>query len=718
MSFTNFLHSMKLSSRKSSATKLFQLTTLSCALALAGCGGGDGTVDSIAPAPDLGTVKEPTSPTEKEVKDVNIFISLNKNELKTGGDTTKATIQVIDKKGGVLSGVPVVITLEDAAKYGMALSGSSQQTTNQDGQIEVDVLQSKVGANAQINHETQLKASVISKADNKKVLSTQSIPLIVKGTHVDNAIASVSLIGNGENFSIEGTVLDANNEPVTNKDIVLYGNDTSVATGKTDDQGKFRFDANSSSLKTVNDNFSFDVELLGSEGVSQHITNIISIPTISSTTISFPRITDIPLGVRREVVINVPNANNGDTVYISTSKGKIYKTSNPADNNGNQLQAFTVNNNKVTFYIKSYAPGGATITAKYGEDTKQSNIEFISLIPSKILMQVEKSVLKVGETTSVIVRVLDEDDAPIKNALVAFTTTQDSSRGKLSKGLAYTDENGMATVNYTAGRNPTGSDGVVIESEVSYVRLPDGSQRAVNPLQAREALTVQTQSSYVGIGLADKVSSSDNNISYLRQGSIFVLDNTGQPVANQNVTLSLTPNTYSRGYFTIIEQQAPTKKTDNNGGEGNNTQAPQPKKEWVQREVECPGEDINQNSILDEGEDLNNNGKLDPINLVTILKGENAQDTNATQNTNTNGTKKVSFTTDSTGKVNFVIRYPKQYAQWYSATITVNTKVQGSEAQRSQLITFPILVDDVDLEQGIRPNPRSPFGTTLNCTSP
>ena len=333
-------------------------------------------------------------------------------------------------------------------------------------------------------------------------------------------------------------------------------------------------------------------------------------------------------------------------------------------------------------------------------------------------MQVEKSVLKVGETTSVIVRVLDEDDAPIKNALVAFTTTQDSSRGKLSKGLAYTDENGMATVNYTAGRNPTGSDGVVIESEVSYVRLPDGSQRAVNPLQAREALTVQTQSSYVGIGLADKVSSSDNNISYLRQGSIFVLDNTGQPVANQNVTLSLTPNTYSRGYFTIIEQQAPTKKTDNNGGEGNNTQAPQPKKEWVQREVECPGEDINQNSILDEGEDLNNNGKLDPINLVTILKGENAQDTNATQNTNTNGTKKVSFTTDSTGKVNFVIRYPKQYAQWYSATITVNTKVQGSEAQRSQLITFPILVDDVDLEQGIRPNPRSPFGTTLNCTSP
>jgi len=36
-------------------SKLFQLTFLTCALALAGCGGGDGdTVDSIAPPPDTG----------------------------------------------------------------------------------------------------------------------------------------------------------------------------------------------------------------------------------------------------------------------------------------------------------------------------------------------------------------------------------------------------------------------------------------------------------------------------------------------------------------------------------------------------------------------------------------------------------------------------------------------------------------------------------------
>lgn len=37
------------------SSKLFQFTALTLALTLAGCGGGDGdTVDSIAPAPDLG----------------------------------------------------------------------------------------------------------------------------------------------------------------------------------------------------------------------------------------------------------------------------------------------------------------------------------------------------------------------------------------------------------------------------------------------------------------------------------------------------------------------------------------------------------------------------------------------------------------------------------------------------------------------------------------
>ena len=43
-------------------SKLFQLTSLTCALALAGCGGGgDGdTVDSVAPAPDLGVTQPGT----------------------------------------------------------------------------------------------------------------------------------------------------------------------------------------------------------------------------------------------------------------------------------------------------------------------------------------------------------------------------------------------------------------------------------------------------------------------------------------------------------------------------------------------------------------------------------------------------------------------------------------------------------------------------------
>ena len=60
-------------------SKLFQLTSLTCALALAGCGGGDGdTVDSIAPPPDTGIQPgtgggNTNGGGEQTIKDINII---------------------------------------------------------------------------------------------------------------------------------------------------------------------------------------------------------------------------------------------------------------------------------------------------------------------------------------------------------------------------------------------------------------------------------------------------------------------------------------------------------------------------------------------------------------------------------------------------------------------------------------------------------------------
>ena len=92
-------------------SKLFQLTFLTCALALAGCGGGDGT-DVIAPKPDLGV--QPGNGSSGEdgtgipVSGINLTpITLtdpNGNITRTITSAgVSATVKVTDKSGNPVS---------------------------------------------------------------------------------------------------------------------------------------------------------------------------------------------------------------------------------------------------------------------------------------------------------------------------------------------------------------------------------------------------------------------------------------------------------------------------------------------------------------------------------------------------------------------------------------------------------------------------------------
>ncbi|SLJ85469.1 hypothetical protein [Psychrobacter sp. DAB_AL43B] len=107
-------------------SKLFQLTFLTCALALAGCGGGDGT-DIVAPAPDLG-VQPGTGTDGGGIGNGNIgnvlkispmsLLDANGNltrVVSTAGATAKVT--VTDSKGNGVSGALVTFNGE-GVKFG------------------------------------------------------------------------------------------------------------------------------------------------------------------------------------------------------------------------------------------------------------------------------------------------------------------------------------------------------------------------------------------------------------------------------------------------------------------------------------------------------------------------------------------------------------------------------------------------------------------------
>lgn len=662
-------------------SKLFQLTFLTCTLALAGCGGGDGT-DVIAPTPDLGPEK-PNNGTDSSITNTSeIYISSEKNQLLTGKDKTTLNIRVTDKNGGIVSGVPINISIADAAIYGLALDGASNQTTDEKGLVIVDILQGMQGIDSQLNHESIITVT----ANGTQGMVTQTLPVIVSGTTANNVVSSKNTVNAGENFNISGQILDGVGNPVANAEVVLYSNDKQVGNGVLDNSGNFLFDLNSSSLEALNSNFLFSIEIKGKK-INQRIPDILTVVSTDSSSISFSKSPDIIVGTKQKVILSTPKAKNGETVYISTNKGEILV--NQSETQGSSRRALTVMNGKVEFYIDSNVPGKAILRAEYGSETRENILTFVSINPTKLLLQTERSIVSVGGSTPVIARVLDKNDAPVKNAIVQFTTIRDSSSGSLGQGVAYTDDSGVATVLYNAGSNPTSTNGVEIKAQVQSVKLPNNQEKVVNPIQATSSITVQTKSTYISFAFANKVSSDDSEIYYFRRGSASVLNSSGKPAINQQVTINLTPDSYLKGFFRINMLDGTPVESFNS--------------------VVCENEDKNYNGILDAGEDFNNNKQLDPINVAAVLT-DSGQEVGSGKNFN--------FITDDNGRVDFSIRYPKQYASWYRAKVTVNTRVDGSESQQSRVIDFPVLVDDVDISVPFRPNTNSPFGTDLNCSSP
>ena len=116
-------------------SKLFQLTFLTCALALAGCGGGDGT-DVIAPTPDLGI--QPDGSTDAPIRNTNISpISMTDSagqltRIVTSSGAT-VSVKVTDAKGEPISGALVKFGTD--ASVSSVIFGNTNGTvlTNADG---------------------------------------------------------------------------------------------------------------------------------------------------------------------------------------------------------------------------------------------------------------------------------------------------------------------------------------------------------------------------------------------------------------------------------------------------------------------------------------------------------------------------------------------------------------------------------------------------------
>lgn len=675
----------------------------------------NGLVVTAQSGVSVGTTTVRSATSNANTPAYQFFVNKSKDSLTTGSDEMTLTIHVTDTKGGIKADVPVYLQiLDNGVSYGLSFDKTSSLTTDSSGNVVVTLKQSDIGLLSRLNHDAKVKVIV---NDGNYQAKEQTLDIAVSGTVIQNATASQTSVLPTDNVTLTGTLLDGTQKAIANTTIELFNeNDptTVVATAVTNAAGTY------SITKTVSQlgadvgskiNLAVRASNQASPASYQVFSNLYTLTTPSSNTttifvsqngvntIGNEALVDQPY----TITVNTPKVAGYTKVYLSTTKGQLTVGSQT----GTRISA-DVRDGKAVFNLTSGVPGNAVLTVEdeQAKPLQSENISFISKDVQKFFLNSDITIVNTNGEAKVTATVKDSLDRPIKNAIVEFSLVKDASGGRISNAYVLTDETGLATIRYYAGKVPTAVDAVQIKSDVKAVRVGNTDMPINSPKTATKTLTVQNQAASIGVSFSDKVASSDDEVYYIMNGSIYVVNSTGKPVVNQPVSVSVIPDYYRGGEFYAARDAS-----------GNAVA-------WGMRayrdfsktlgiiptkieEITCRAEDLNLNNIPDGGEDTNTNGKLDPFNPVAILSGDGSvltQDGTAT------------LTTDATGKLDIKLRYAKDTANWFTANVRVTTKVDGTEyVQQRSKFEFPVLVTDIT-DFTIRPNWRSPFadGAVIN----
>nr|WP_144917882.1 hypothetical protein [Moraxella osloensis] len=675
----------------------------------------NGLVVTAQSGVSVGTTTVRSATSNANTPAYQFFVNKSKDSLTTGSDEMTLTIHVTDTKGGIKANVPVYLQiLDNGVSYGLSFDKTSSLTTDSSGNVVVTLKQSDIGLLSRLNHDAKVKVIV---NDGNYQAEEQTLDIAVSGTVIQNATASQTSVLPTDNVTLTGTLLDGTQKAIANTTIELFNeNDptTVVATAVTNAAGTYSITKTVSQLGAdVGSKINLAVRASNQANPASYQvfsnlytltkltpnTTTITVSQNGVNTVSNEALVDQPY----TITVNTPKVAGITKVYLSTTKGQLTVGSQT----GTRISA-DVTGGKAVFSLTSGTPGNAVLTVE-DEQAKpllSDNISFISRNVDKFFLNSDITIVNTNGEAKVTATVKDSLDRPIKNAIVEFSLVKDASGGRISNAYVLTDETGLATIRYYAGKVPTAVDAVQIKSDVKAVRVGNTDMLINSPKTATKTLTVQNQAASIGVSFSDKVASSDDQVYYIMNGSIYVVNSTGKPVVNQPVSVSVIPDYYRGGEF-----YAATDASGNAVAWGMRAYRDFSKTLGIIptkiEDITCRAEDLNLNNILDGGEDTNTNGKLDPFNPVAILGGDGSvltQDGTAT------------LTTDATGKLDIKLRYAKDTANWFTANVRVTTKVDGTEyVQQRSKFEFPVLVTDIT-DFTIRPNWRSPFadGAVIN----
>jgi hypothetical protein len=364
----------------------------------------------------------------------------------------------------------------------------------------------------------------------------------------------------------------------------------------------------------------------------------------------------------------------GKNVSYSTTRGNIAEG----------IDALTDANGQVSVNLTSSNAGIALLTF-VGNDTdenieltNQLEFEFYADTAATLIAQASPNSIGPNQQTSTIsVVVRDDNGNLVKNKTVKFEV-DDISSGGIFPATAVTDSNGSASTVYTSN-NTSAQNGITITATV--IDTP-------SVLDTVE-LTVADRELFITLGTGNSLEELDDTV-YIKEYSVFVTDVDSNPVANVDLTISLIPQRYYKGYWARQYDGDQFQRWVRNAIAGDIA--------TITPVVSCENEDINFNGILDAGEDTNDDGMLTPGNVVSALG---------------------SITTDDNGRAIVQIRYGQSYGRWVDINLIASAKVTGSESFNQAIFTLPVSVSDITDEDTSPPTQgvdlAGPFGGAQNC---
>lgn len=323
-----------------------------------------------------------------------------------------------------------------------------------------------------------------------------------------------------------------------------------------------------------------------------------------------------------------------------------------------------------------------------------------------------------GDSIDVSVLVTDTNGSSQPNKAVTLAIPDYQKNGAYIRGASTltSDENGWVKFTVVVDDSLRGSgysaaqfvtDDLTVEA---LVKDSNGTERRQTYLvDVINAAVSETDGRITVVMNPNKHASSEDGINYVWNASAQVVDKDGRPVANKDIVMDIRAVEFVRGQWTVVtdpvtQEKSWTQSLFSNGP----TFAP------VYCSVPAIDDPLTAYDDTKWAETFEPDGQggtvretLTPVRFI---------------GTSSSNPYTASYQTDSEGKFDFTIQYPKTYAQWLTvqvgATATFTTASTPYSIKGYRTVTLPALADDFDKSNwSYTPSIGnvSPYGTNKNC---